>query len=643
MHYRYNQVLRDSLSMDRRGRASGLKWKAVGAARPADGEDLSLPGLAAALASKTEFLPDEWASFGVRDLRMNHYVEAGSCYFQPAGRDLTVNLYSTTLHVIVSGICKLSGIARMPAGSAEMEVFRGLAGVVLPPEFFEEDAQGFAGAVEASFMSATKDEGVARRYSAARQGRAATIFKLVLGKKSLGADVSWLSQFEGEGEVLFGPRTHLQVVGKPVLGSDGVSTITLRPTTYQNVATTEEVMASRKEGLKHLSSELVWDLRNEAVRDGKLDGEVAQRLDAFQGKLVAGVSQEIDWYNDDQKYQGAFKGLFSEARAAQKGMYDPASLFCKSLAESRAAQERPGAADAQGNSAADASPGAAATAVTAHAPTQPPVSGTNDVSMLHGKFAQDPNFKGFQGKFGSDDLFAKGIVAVVGPMDVQFVRAIYNEHCTGHDACAGFTAWNAGHVLQTHPRREWHYVVGREGVDLNTWEFVVSMSEPDVADGMMVAGRNAKRLADLLQTDEARLASLLPVEVVALRLYSGPMYVRYNAVLRAMGSSSPGLVCYSATIHVIASALLKLSRVTPPPPGLIVYRGTGGMALGADFLEPDEQGCVGGVEGGLMSTSPDRDVALGYAGVATGKDLPTLFEIEVGKTSIGAKDRKSVV
>ena len=280
MHYRYNQVLRDSLSMDRRGRASGLKWKAVGATRPADGEDLSLPGLAAALASKTEFLPDEWASFGVRDLRMNHYVEAGSCYFQPAGRDLTVNLYSTTLHVIVSGICKLSGIARMPAGSAEMEVFRGLAGVVLPPEFFEEDAQGFAGAVEASFMSATKDEGVARRYSAARQGRAATIFKLVLGKKSLGADVSWLSQFEGEGEVLFGPRTHLQVVGKPVLGSDGVSTITLRPTTYQNVATTEEVMASRKEGLKHLSSELVWDLRNEAVRDGKLDGEVAQRLDA---------------------------------------------------------------------------------------------------------------------------------------------------------------------------------------------------------------------------------------------------------------------------------------------------------------------------------------------------------------------------
>jgi len=151
-----------------------------------------------------------------------------------------------------------------------------------------------------------------------------------------------------------------------------------------------------------------------------------------------------------------------------------------------------------------------------------------------------------------------------------------------------------------------------------------------------VAGRNAKRLADLLQTHEARVGSLMPAEVVALRLYTGPMYVRYNTVLRAMGSSSHGRVFYSATIHIICSGLLKLSRVTPPPPGLIVYRGTGGMALGANFLEPDEQGCIGGVEGGLMSTSPDRAVALGNTGVLKGKDLPTLFEIEVGKTSVGA-------
>ena len=198
-----------------------------------------------------------------------------------------------------------------------------------------------------------------------------------------------------------------------------------------------------------------------------------------------------------------------------------------------------------------------------------PVSSTNEVAVLHGKFAQDPNFR--KAKFGSDDLFAMGLVAVVGPMDVQGVRALYNEHCTGSDACASFTAWNAGHVLETTPLQEWLFVVGREGVDLDSWQVVVGKAEPEVGAGMMVSGRNAKRLADLLQTGAARSAGLAPAEVIAVRLYTGPMYVKYNLVLRAGGHG-----CYATTIHIICSALQKLSRVTPPPLGLIVYRGTAG-------------------------------------------------------------------
>ena len=33
---------------------------------------------------------------------------------------------------------------------------------------------------------------------------------------------------------------------------------------------------------------------------------------------------------------------------------------------------------------------------------------------------------------------------------------------------------------------------------------------------------------------------------------------------------------------------------------------------------------------------PRREVAIGYSGVDTGKVLPTLFEIKVGKTSVAA-------
>ena len=68
----------------------------------------------------------------------------------------------------------------------------------------------------------------------------APICKLLLGKTSRGADISWLSQFEGEAEMLFPPRTHLQIL-EQVEDSDGVSVITLKPTTFQNVSTVEEV------------------------------------------------------------------------------------------------------------------------------------------------------------------------------------------------------------------------------------------------------------------------------------------------------------------------------------------------------------------------------------------------------------------
>ena len=85
---------------------------------------------------------------------------------------------------------------------------------------------------------------------------------------------------------------------------------------------------------------------------------------------------------------------------------------------------------------------------------------------------------------------------------------------------------------------------------------------------------------------------------------TGPMYVKYNAKLR--GFYSHIMCSFSATIYLICSALRKLSRITEPPPGLILFRGNGGMALPIDFLEQDEQGFAGGVECALMSATPER-------------------------------------
>ena len=71
--------------------------------------------------------------------------------------------------------------------------------------------------------------------------------------------------------MLFPPRTHLEIVDA-VLDND-VTIVTLKPTVYQNVKTYEEVVSSRKVGLKQLTSSLTWDIRNDASRNGELSGD----------------------------------------------------------------------------------------------------------------------------------------------------------------------------------------------------------------------------------------------------------------------------------------------------------------------------------------------------------------------------------
>ena len=331
---------------------------------------------------------------------------------EPSSADninVNANKYSTTLAAIVSGILKLGRIAKMPEGG---QVFRGLAGLALPPEFFAPDEQGFMGGVEVSLMSTTTKKSVAVHYSGAAQGREATIFRLILGKTSIGADVSWLSQFKGEEEMLFPPRTHLQIVGEPTRGADGVSVVTLKPTMFQNIRTVEEAQEWRKAEMKQLAASLVWDLRNKAARKDIYDAGIAARLDALESMLVnVHCTQDTMWYNDNIKYKGAFRNLVRSAADADNQVFDSESYLSKSLAR----------AVRCGGEESDA----ASTDVAASNHHQPAASAasSNTVAALHSKFTQDLNFKGFRGKFGSDELFAQGIDAVVGPLDPQVREA----------------------------------------------------------------------------------------------------------------------------------------------------------------------------------------------------------------------------
>jgi hypothetical protein len=68
--------------------------------------------------------------------------------------------------------------------------------------------------------------------------------------------------------------------------------------------------SSRKEGLKQLTSTLLWDLRNEAGRDNKLTPALDQRVDQLEQKLLAKYcTQEAGWYSENLQYKQAFQGL----------------------------------------------------------------------------------------------------------------------------------------------------------------------------------------------------------------------------------------------------------------------------------------------------------------------------------------------
>ena len=103
-------------------------------------------------------------------------------------------------------------------------------------------------------------------------------------------------------------------------------------------------------------------------------------------------------------------------------------------------------------------------------------------------------------------------------------------------------------------------------------------------------------------------AKVCEEEIIGLRLYTGPLFCKLNAVLRNKGKTEGNN--YSNVIHAILSGIAKLSQVSGIPAGRRVYRGVGGMRLPACFYVPNDKGVLGGAERAFMSTTTNRDVAI---------------------------------
>ena len=132
-------------------------------------------------------------------------------------------------------------------------------------------------------------------------------------------------------------------------------------------------------------------------------------------------------------------------------------------------------------------------------------------------------------------------------------------------------------------------------------------------------------------------AQLRSEEFTALRLYTGPLYIVYNAVMRDFPTNVVNSLAgnkFETTVFVIVSGITKLANVTPVPPRRMLYRGLGGMLLPEQFWKKTAQGFLGGVELGLMSTTADRRVAIQYSGHE--KKRAMMLEIQAGRIDVGA-------
>ena len=203
----------------------------------------------------------------------------------------------------------------------------------------------------------------------------------------------------------------------------------------------------------------------------------------------------------------------------------------------------------------------------------------------------------FVGKFATLDDFYKGPEALIGTPNPKIMQGIETEHCLRSNCKTKFKTGN--YNLTTWPALEWEFVVKprvEEGryphtpKDKSKW--------PPGCGWRGECGRDAIALEAFLEQKEVQLmvkrASLMAEEVVALRLYTGPMFVLYNAVLRGFPEWDVRCLLdkdgkpnrYETTIFAVASGITKISKVTQLPPGRRLWRGLGGMILPKQFWEP---------------------------------------------------------
>ena len=235
-------------------------------------------------------------------------------------RDCRGNLYPTTIHGINSAVIKLSKL------QAAVPVYRGSTRAVLPASFFARDEYGLSGGVEFGFTSTTVERAQAVHYA---KGQAATVFESEMGLIDRGADISWLSQFPHEREVLFGPLLGQQPLATRVQGSTLV--VATRMSLNMLSLTLEQVLHKRHRLVKEMAAGMVLEVRGALAGSGVAVSQAAALRSELHDNILA---EEPEHFNEDAAFVQAVERALQRknersgaqsALAAMKGL-TPAEL-----------------------------------------------------------------------------------------------------------------------------------------------------------------------------------------------------------------------------------------------------------------------------------------------------------------------------
>ena len=224
--------------------------------------------------------------------------------------------YATTIHAINSCIVKLSAL------TVAETAYRGVAGMRMPQSFFEKDPKtNLAGGVEYGFSSTTRKRETAIFYAKADKAEvASTVLEAQMGMVDRGANIDFLSQFPGEGEILYGPLMGMEVRSTRVERSTLVIVVAM--SVNQKSLTLEEVVSKRRKVVMDMDANVLADFTRSLDKDEAWAalGEVCNMKsvsDYLTSVLEPLHSQGAEYYNDDAKLGGAINDAVFRANAVR--------------------------------------------------------------------------------------------------------------------------------------------------------------------------------------------------------------------------------------------------------------------------------------------------------------------------------------